>query len=350
MQSKATWSLTAILLAALYLPAQQLPRAWKESTVAMLRSDSIRPFNGKVLIAKGQRKIFEYEAGAANMLDKTPFRRNTVFVIGSVTKQITAVMVLQAMDDKLLDLHVPIRKYLPEIQQPWADTVTLHHLLNHTSGYQGRDTTLAFVPGRRFSYSNQAYGLLGEVLEAVRGRSYAALAEELFQRCGMKHTTTPPKLVGQAMPKGYVRSDAGQIEFATNSTLGIPGPAGLILSTPGDLVRWNEVLHVKRSLLSPESYALMTQPSSRRNHPIFGEIDYGYGIQMTEVDGLREVSHGGYTPGFVTVDFYYPEFGTSLIVMENLDWRDPAYRDSYSYEMAIRKRLRAALLASSRKQ
>lgn len=332
------WSLVAV-----GLPAQKLDKAWKANAVALLRSDSLRPFNGKVLIAKGTKKLFSYEAGNADMLTKTPFQKNTVFVTGSVTKQMTAVMVLQAVDERLLELHAPIRKYLPDIAQPWTDTVTIHHLLNHTSGYQGRDTSLAFKPGSRFSYSNQAYGLLGEILESVRGKSFAAIAEDLFQQCGMKHTTTPPKLIGQTMPKGYVRSDSGHIQFATNTTLGIPGPAGLVLSTPEDLVLWNHKLHIERRLLSAESYALMTSPTSRRNHPIFGEIDYGYGIQMTQVNGLEEISHGGYAPGFVTVNFFYPKTGVSLIVMENLDWRDPVYQDSYSYEMAIRKRLRAAL-------
>ncbi|MFN8395952.1 MAG: serine hydrolase domain-containing protein [Bacteroidia bacterium] len=331
-----------LLFLGLGLHGQRLDKAWKANATALLRSDSLRPFNGKVLIAKGGKTLFSYESGHADMIAKTPFPKHGVFVIGSVTKQMTAVMVLQAVDQKLLDLHTPIRKYLHDIAQPWMDTVTIHHLLNHTSGYQGRDTSLAFAPGSRFSYSNQAYGLLGEILEAVRGKSFAAIAEELFQKSGMKHTTTPPKLVGQAMPKGYFHSETGEIQFSTNTTLGIPGPAGLVLSTPEDLVHWNQLLHIERSLLSAESYALMTSPSSKRNHPIFGEIDYGYGIQMTNVDGLRELSHGGYAPGFVTVNFFYPETGVSLIVMENLDWKDPAFKDSYSYEMALRKRLRAA--------
>jgi CubicO group peptidase (beta-lactamase class C family) len=225
----------------------------------------------------------------------------------------------------------------------WADTVTIHQLLNHTSGYQGRDKALAFLPGSRFSYSNQAYGLLGDILSKVRGKSYEELAEKLFRSCGMKHTTTPSLYKGKALPVGFSKQPDGKIAAESETYRGIPVPAGLILSTPADLVRWNALLHEQQKLLTLRSYQAMTAPSSRRPHPIFGDVDYGYGLQFTNVDGIREISHGGYAPGFVAVNFYYPGTQTSLIVMENLDWKDPAFKESYHFEMEIRKILRKAI-------
>ena len=332
--------LVLIFIFKIGIAQNNLPAFALASVDSLLQTTDLRPFNGKVLIVSNGKTLYEKTVGYANPLLKTKFGAHTPFVIGSVSKQITAVMVLQAFDKDLLDLQTPIRKYLPDLPMAWADTVTIHQLLNHTSGYQGRDKALAFLPGSRFSYSNQAYGLLGDILAKVHGKSFEELAEKLFRSCGMKHTTTPSKYKGKALPVGFSRLPDGKIAAESETYRGIPVPAGLILTTPSDLVRWNVLLHEQQKLLSQRSYQAMTTPSSRRPHPIFGDVDYGYGLQFTNVDGIYEISHGGYAPGFVAVNFYYPASKTSLIVMENLDWKDPAFKESYHFEMKIRRIVR----------
>jgi D-alanyl-D-alanine carboxypeptidase len=306
----------------------------------LLTNATDHPFNGIVHISQAGKTLYTRSLGYADMLQKTPFPAHPQFVIGSVSKQITAVLVLRLCAAGLVTLYTPIRAYLPTLPQPWADTVTIHHLLNHTSGYEGRDKPLAFRPGAKFSYSNQAYGLLGDILAKVTGMPYETLAAALFKYCKMRHTTTPKQLTHGYLLTGFSRQTDGRILPDSTSLKGNFVPAAQIISTPGDIARWNEFLHANRRLLPTEYYTQMIAPTSKRPHPIFGEVDYGYGVQTTLRDGIFEISHGGYVPGFVSVNFYYPATKTSLVVMENLDWMDPAFQESFHFEMEIRRILR----------
>jgi D-alanyl-D-alanine carboxypeptidase len=311
---------------------------------SLIQTTSLRPFNGMILVAHHGKALYSKAYGAADMVKKTGFAPDAQFVIGSVSKQITAVLVLQASEKGLIDLQSPVKKYLPKLTMPWADTITAHHLLCHASGIQGREMPLAFKPGARFSYSNQGYGLLGEILAAVHGKPYDDLVMALFKRCGMRHSGTPTSIKLDKLLTGFSKQPDGSIAAESNTLQGIPVPAGLLISTAADLVRWNVMLHQKQKLLSAKTYAEMLKTHSRRPHPIFGDVDYGYGLQFTRLDSIHEISHGGYAPGFVTVNFYYPKTGTSLIVMENLDWQDPAFKESYHFEMEIRRIVRRAQL------
>lgn len=324
-------------------PQQQGLRL-KEGLDSLFTTSSLRPFNGSVLISQSGKPIYERVFGHADVLKKTAWPRHPQFVIGSVSKQITAVLVLRACDQGLLDLHVPIHKYLPQLSQPWADTVTVHHLLNHTSGLRTKTQPLTFHPGSQFSYSNDGYALLGEIVAAVNVKSYEDLVQALFKRCKMRHSNTPSDRGPKNMLEGFSRQMDGSIAMDKTTFENTLVSAGGLISNPQDIARWNEMLHSRRKLLSPETYKSMTTASSMRNHPIFGNVDYGYGLQFTHDDGIAEISHGGYAPGFVTVNFYYPETQISLVIMENLDWKDPAFKQSFSYEMEARKRLRASEL------
>ncbi len=335
-----TIAVLLILVLRSQVAAQDPQLALSARLDSLLASSSLRPFNGQVEISQDGKSIYSRRLGHGDMLRKTPFAAHPQFVIGSVSKQVTAVLVLRAYQNNLLSLDAPLSRYLPELSQPWADSVTIHHLLNHTSGFQGRDKPLAFRPGSKFAYSNQGYGLLGEVLAKVTGKPYEDLAVALFKRCGMKHSTTPSHLRTQHRPQGFSRRPDGSVAVDTTSSTGWPVPAALLISTPGDIVRWNECLHIHHKLLNDNLLQSMVTPSSVRPHPIFGEVGYGYGVQTTRNDSLYEISHGGYFPGFVSVNFYYPDSKISLVVMENLDWMDPGFKQSFSFEMEMRRILR----------
>ena len=81
-----------------------------------------------------------------------------------------------------------------------------------------------------------------------------------------------------------------------------------------------------------------------RNHPLFGTIPYGYGLQMDPKDGIIEIGHGGYAPGFVSVCFYYPETMLSLVVLENLDWKDDTMKETFFFETQLREIVRNSYL------
>jgi D-alanyl-D-alanine carboxypeptidase len=236
-------------------------------------------------------------------------------------------------------LQEPIARFLPYPAPAWADSVTPHHLLCHTSGYQGMDKALAFSPGQRFSYSNQGYALLGRIVAEAQGGSYADLVARLFRRCGMGRSRFPSADLPADVAVGMSHPDSARAPQYAQAVDAAFAPAGGLVSTARDLWRWNQALHGGR-LLSGAHYAQMTAASSTRPHPIFGDVDYGYGLQFSRVDGIHEISHGGYYPGFVTVNFYYPATQTSLVVLENLDWLDPAFKLSFHWEMQARKLLR----------
>jgi CubicO group peptidase (beta-lactamase class C family) len=150
-------------------------------------------FNGSVLVANDGKVIFSDGFGMANMEYDIPNSPQTKHRIGSITKQFTAALILQLVEEGKLELEQPISKYLPEYKGPAAEVVTIHHLLTHSSGIpsytsfpnffrdQSRnpstpaefvktfaDSTLQFTPGERYSYNNSAYFLLGHIIEELK--------------------------------------------------------------------------------------------------------------------------------------------------------------------------------------
>lgn len=121
----------------------------------------------------------------------------------SNSKQITAVLILLEMEKGSIDINATIGKYLPELSPSWADSVTVHHLLNFTAGITELDWPLLFTPGTDFKYGNTTYVLLGRILENVSGETYENLANGLFERLHMNNTYcyNPKKI--QKLVQGY---------------------------------------------------------------------------------------------------------------------------------------------------
>jgi len=149
-------------------------------------------FNGSVLVSDQGQVIYEKGFGMANMEWDIPNQPNTKHRLGSVTKQFTAMLILQLVAEGTLDLQAPITKYLPDYPKATGDIITTHHLLTHTSGIPNYtsfpkfmenesrnpytpeefvkkfdDKALDFTPGEKFSYSNSGYFLLGVIVEKL---------------------------------------------------------------------------------------------------------------------------------------------------------------------------------------
>lgn len=318
----------------------------KTAIDSFLGSKQLRPFHGVVLISESGKTVYSTARNAAEINAETAINLNSQFVIGSLTKQITAVLVLREAEKGTLNLSKTVKTYLPACAETWADSVRLYQLLNHTSGITGFGKPLAFRAGSKFLYSGTAYGFLGQVLEAVTKQSYTQLVQKLFKQAGMKHSLDPVLGQKKAIP-AYSQQPDGTISRETESFANNFTAAGLLVSTAGDLVRWNERLHGGK-FLRDSSYRRMITGSSMRNHPLFGEIPYGYGVQMDPRDGLHEIGHGGYVPGYVCINFYYPKTKTSLVVLESLDWKDASFKRSYLFETGIRSLLRQFLIAKTK--
>lgn len=325
--------------------------AYASNMDSLLKTASARAFNGVVLISQNGKTKYAKAYGYANFDKKTPLKLDDPFVILSNSKQITAVLLLQEIDKGRIDLRAVISKYLPDLKQTWADTVSVHNLLNHTSGIVGLDAPLAFNAGTRFNYSDLNYTLLGKIIELASKSTYETQVNALFKRCGMKNTFFPNTNNQHKVVNGYAYlKDANRKEI---SGVIIPKdrvPAAGIVSTVHDLARWNDQLHTGK-LLKPATYQLMTSYSIKAQHPIFGDqaIGYGYGIRVNDLDKVREYGHTGIVPdqGFTSVNLYYPATETSVIVLENQAFDNLDI--SYYFEKAIRNIIKHSNLLQKEK-
>ncbi len=287
---------------------------------SLLKTTSPRSFNGVVLVAQYGHVQYAKAQGFADMQKKQPLTIDDQFIIGSISKQTTAVLVLQELDERHVSLQEPLSKYLPDLKENWADSVTIHHLLNHTSGIIGLDQPLAFKPGTQFAYSPIiGYQLLAEIVEKTSGESYEVLITRLFKKCGMRHTTIPALYNQGKLVSSYTEKPDGSLtkEKYSLKEIAFVTPSGGVMTTAKDLLRWNECLH-QGKLLTPKSYQLMTTRYITRPNHRWGDLGYGYGIQVSDQNDHLELSHSGALLGFIATNIYEPASQTSIVVLENV--------------------------------
>lgn len=311
-----------------------------------VNSQSPRDFSGVAIIAKGSDVIFSHQSGSVNgtqFTNVTKFTNDTQFLIGSLSKQITAALVLREVDQGRIDLDAPINKYLTQLPAEWGATVTVRHLLNHTSGIVAIDKPLKTVPGVSFAYSNLGYNLLGQLVAVTSAQSYSSLANALFSHCDMTNSIAVAK--GSQQPAsvvaGYHEKQLGVFTSVTKPFPYSAIPSGGIISTPFDLVQWNQCLH-KRGIISSTSHQQMITKAATRKHR-WGELGYGFALQLSQDPAPTEWSHSGYVLGYISTLAYYPESDISLVLLENTSW----YPKDMSRVFYYHDQLRAVLLQSN---
>ncbi|PSL34870.1 serine hydrolase domain-containing protein [Chitinophaga ginsengisoli] len=302
---------------------------------SLLTANTKTPFNGVVVVSRGGKTLYSKAAGYASFENKQPVNWDSEFIIGSISKQITAVIVLQEMEKGHLQLNDPIHKYLPDLPEKWADTVTIHHLLTHTHGITALDKPLAFTPGSRFAYGFISYDLLSQIVEKTSDRTFPDLCMALFKQCGMQHSFHPRTKQYKDLAQGYTLDKEGQPQ-KEESILDVFAAAGGLISSGDDLVRWNNSLHGGK-LLSDKTYRLMIAPKENafREHLTFGTIDYGYGITTPRHTTVPELAMTGVAPGFISMDVYFPGSKTSVIVLENIARNMTNLKQSFYYHEQV---------------
>lgn len=283
-----------------------------------LKIDSIineQKFNGVILVSVDSTDIYSKAIGFSDLENETKLDINDQFVIGSISKQITAVLILREYEKENLELDDSIGKYLTQINQPWTKEVNIHHLLTHTHGIVDLNKALEFEQGSRFHYSQLGYELLAQILEKITEKSFEQLSTELFENYGLKNTFHPSNKKYEHLVKGYEENENGILVFATNS-LDNYVPAGSFISNAADLKKWNENLYSGK-LVAKETLKLMTTKYATRIHPIFETVEYGYGLLFKEGEQNIQVGALGYAPGFVSACYYYPQENLHLVIMEN---------------------------------
>lgn len=301
-----------------------------------------QPFTGIILVAQQGNLLWNFNPKAA------PITAQRQFVIGSQSKQITATLVLQAVDQQRLSLTDPLSKYLPEQRERYGDAIQINHLLTHSSGIATSTSTntssVTTAPGQVFAYSNQGYDLLGQVLERIYAEPFAVQTTRLFRRCQMTHSFAPTaqQLTSMAplLVVGLMERNGQQIP----APLDVPfsnNPSGRLVSSAGDLIAWQQCLH-QQGLLQAATYQQMTSPQMLRPHR-WGALGYGYGLQISRSENLTEFSHSGYVDGFISTTLYYPQFATGVVVLEPLSLDSAQMNRTFYYHDQVRTEVRRQL-------
>jgi CubicO group peptidase (beta-lactamase class C family) len=323
----------------------QLKDDYSAKIDSLIQTTSPRSFNGIILITQNGQTKYSKAFGYSDFENKIPLTLKDNFRIQSNSKQITAVLILREVEKGKIDLHIPIRKYLPEIQQTWADTVTVHQLLNFSAGVEDIHKPLVFKPGTDFLYSVIAYTMLGNIVENVTGKTYIQAATELFKELKMNSSFCYQEDKPQnRVIKGYVGSIHPLKTTQVHITEVLPTqkeridfiPAGGLISNVEDLNTWDTKLH-NGKILKPETYKLMTNYSITAQHEAFSseKIGYGYGIRISDKTPIKYIGHSGKGLGFVSLKMYFPQKGVDVIVLENLYSEDSSLH--YYFEIKIRE-------------
>ena len=284
-------------------------------------------FNGSVLVSEQGEVIYKKGFGMANMEWDIPNKPNTKHRLGSITKQFTAMLILQLVAEGKLDLQAPITSYLPDYPKASGDLITIHHLLTHTSGipnytafpkfmqdesrnpYSPEDfvkkfdeKALDFTPGDKFSYSNSGYFLLGVIAEKLSGKSYEQLLhEKIFTPLKMNDTGFDNH--GDILKNRATGYEKQGKDYRNSAYLDmtIPYAAGSMYSTVEDLYLWDQALYT--TTLLPKKYMTMYfEPYI----PAFGSAQYAYGWGVgyekigSSTDSIYAIGHGGGINGFNT--------------------------------------------------
>jgi CubicO group peptidase (beta-lactamase class C family) len=298
-----------------------------------------RQFNGSVLVAENGKIVYKGAYGQANMEWNIPNTPDTRFRLGSITKQFTATVILQLVEQGKIKLDAKLSDYLPDYRKDTGEKVTIHHLLTHTSGIPSYTSqpgffqnvsrnpykvdefvkkyasgNLDFEPGSKFTYNNSGYFLLGAIIERVTGKPYEqVLKENIFDPLGMKntgydhHDTLIPKRAS-----GYSKTPDGYAN-AAYLDMSIPYAAGSLYSTVEDLYLWDQALYTDK-VLSAQSKALMYKP--------FLE-DYAYGWAITKASfkqnnqPVQVISHDGGINGFTTTIVRFPTEKNLIVMLDN---------------------------------
>ena len=279
--------------------------------------------------------------GKSSLAAATPVTTNTVFAIGSVTKQFTAACIFLLAQDGKLSVHDKVAQYYPSLTR--ARDVTLLDLMNHVSGYPDyypldfvdsrmespiaadeliqrfAGGKLDFEPGTQWSYSNTGYVILGRVVEKVSGQRLGEfMTRRLLQPLGMDHSFFGPPASGRGMAEGYTSFALGPATPARPEAQGwLDGAAGLNC-TALDLVKWDMAL-IDGRVLNAESYALMTQPRKLTE----GRVrEYGCGIGVKIISHTLVLSHEGEVSGFQAWNVVVPATQSAVVILSNCEETD----------------------------
>ena len=340
-------SIPAVLAALIVLCASVAPADEKSDQIDKIFAewDSTHSTGMALAVVRDGEIIYKRSYGMANLEQGLPIRTDTVFYVGSVSKQFTAFCTAILVVEGKISLEASIRDYLPELPECFAP-VQVQQLVYHTSGIRDfyellamsgvrtaddyynhadilallrRQRTLNFPPGEKELYSNSGYFLLAELVARVSGKMVNEFAwERIFGPLGMDstifhqdHAMLVPRRADGYAPDG----DGGFKRFMGH--MNIVG-AGGVFSTVEDLYRWDQALY--GGYFDQQVLDLIHRKGKLNNGD---ELDYAFGLTVSKYRGLDTVMHGGALFGFTAGYVQFPEQRFSVICLANLSVINP---------------------------
>jgi CubicO group peptidase (beta-lactamase class C family) len=346
-----------IPLLLLMLPAAAAPQ---QPTISALADTVFRRWSSThtpgcaVGVEHRGQVVLERGYGMADLERGAPIAPSTIFESGSVAKQFTATAVLLLAKDGKLDLDDPARKYIPELPD-YGRTITIRHLLTHTSGLrewsslvamQGwprgrrahtqdvlldvvfRQRALNYPVGDYYSYTNSGYALAMTLVERVSGQSFQEFTRQhIFEPLGMSRTQWRDDFTRLVPGRAQAYSLEDGDWHLTMPFEDVVGPGGM-LTTAGDWLIWNRALNDKTL-----GGAVVDSLTRRMRLTSGREIEYALGVSVETYRGVREISHSGSTAGYSTFLARYPDRGLSIAVLCNAAQASPT---AYVHQLADR--------------
>jgi CubicO group peptidase (beta-lactamase class C family) len=309
--------------------------------------------SGSLVIARNYKILLSENFGYADIEKNLKNNRSTAFLIGSLSKQFTAVALLKLFEQGRINLHAPLSFYLAENHPlwqgslpEWANTITVHHLLTHSAGladytqipgfhdfYRTPHTTqeliqffmhesTRFVAGTKYEYSGTGYNLLGALIEAVSGKPYAVFLQEQFfaplRLCNTysQHTTmlTHEQEKNPFLSKGYWPNGNKKLIPATEINLTTAFAEASIISTAMDLLKWHQALY-EGNILKRTTLQLMLKPYYKTEQ---SDTGVGYGVFIATQQGMPIYANTGNINGYANIMLYEPSAKISVIILSNV--------------------------------
>ena len=285
-------------------------------------------FMGSVAVSKNGTLLYQRSVGLSDVEGNKRANEQSTYRIGSISKTFTAVLVMRAVEQQLIQLDQTIEGFFPTIKN--ANKITIRHLLSHRSGIHNftddkdfltwntqpqsekammeRLSQLGsdFQPDYKFSYSNSNYVLLTFLLEKVMKDKYPSLLKKfILQPIGLKNTFYGGKInVSKNESKSYTYRDGWKAESETDTS--IPLGAGAIVSNPADIILFSEALF-NGKIIQPESLVIMTNMKD----------NYGLGLFVIPFYDKKGYGHTGGIDGFNAVFSYFPEDKVAYALTSN---------------------------------
>ncbi|CAH0335878.1 Penicillin-binding protein 4* [Flavobacterium sp. CECT 9288] len=339
---------TYLLLIAFIIIGNPLNSVYSQNLEAKIDSLLLKVFTdkngpgGEFLVAKAGKPIYQKSFGKANLELDVNLTSDNVFQIGSMTKQFTAISILILEEKGKLSVNDLVSKHIPDY--PLGDKITLHHLLTHTSGIKDftkmkslrdisqkemtpkmmvdffKNEPADFAPGEKFDYNNSGYVLLGYIIELVSGEKYEEfINKNIFDKVGMNNSQyASDRKIILKRAYGYQKKEYGYVN-KTQISFSIPFSSGSLMSTTGDMFKWQNALNLNL-LLNTETLKKAFTKYKLNNGE---EFTYGYGWHLINVNGNQLRRHGGSVFGFKSMGVYIPSEDIYVIGLTNCDCNSP---------------------------